>query len=190
MEILPDPRNLKEHKLFARAFYGEAIGLVIGIGAIVRMSMMETGFLVPMAALFLFHGFLVWAWGRRYPFIDAVYALWNLPTLLLMIASLCGIAWSVARYSGGISIRGIQFGDGSINLLGLVALIVATASRSMGTIWCFRRKAVEFKEHSYIPALGLASVLIVGSGYAIFARKVELLFMAGLMGFYGLGISI
>lgn len=184
---------MQESTLFARAYYGELVGLALGILAIIRMGMTTVEFVGVMLSIFVVHAFLIWAWSRRYPFMNWLYALWSIPTFLMLLALFIGIALALAGGpNAGASSRGLQFGDGSMSIFGLAAILVALVSRGAGLLWCLTaRRDIEFRESSRIPAILMALVLFFSTAY-LFTNTplLEKLVLAGGMGFYGLGISI
>jgi hypothetical protein len=183
MKLLPDRRNLNENRLFSLAYYGELLGLALGVLAIINLSRATFEYTVGMLCVLLVRAFLIWAWGRRYPWVDWIYAAWNVPTVVILTVIAVSAAWSLAQ-------RG-QIIDGSINLLGWVAMATAIVSRSTGLFWCvFGSKTIEFRETSQMPAIILICALIFAAVYiAAEPRRMDFPFVMG-MGFYGLGISI
>jgi hypothetical protein len=182
MKFFPESTNFKESRSFALAYFGELLGLAFGVLTLIRTEM-EFKYLGPMICLLIARAFLIWAWGRRYPWVDWIYAAWNVPTVIILAVIAASAAWSLAR-------RG-SIGDGSISLFGGAVMVAAITSRSTGLFWCvFGSKTIEFRETSRIPAIVLICALIASAVYIASDRlRMDLPFVMG-MGFYGLGISI
>jgi len=191
MKLLAESSNLEKFPVFARAYYGELIGIILSIISTGYVFTKDHKLGLVMTGVLLAHALIIWAWGRRYRGIDWLYATWAFPTVMMFSLMMFACSMNFLR-RGGLGI-----GDGSITAFGFSAMLLALVSRGTGIYWCFISNwRDEVREPSMWPAIAILTIIVAVLMYAspelISLSFKDLAFTILAVGgnFYGIGVYL